>query len=334
MAFVDTLWPSLVAAAAWMEEASKQDDNGFVTYQRAANSGLSNQGWKDSFDSVFHANGQIPKGPIALVEVQGYAFAAYRGLADLATRRDDADNAAHWAACAERMRAAVERSFWMEEAGFYALALDGDGKPCQVRSSNAGHLLFSGLPSPERAQRLTDELLAAHMHSGWGVRTLADDELPFNPMSYHNGSIWPHDTAICATGMARYGARDSVVRLMSGTFEAAVHFNMRLPELFCGFTRSQGEAPVAYPVACLPQAWSSGSVFMLMQACLGLEIDGFAGEVHVNRPRLPIGIDHLTIRRLGVGTVAVDLSFQRVGDRVVAYLETRHEGLVPLIVRS
>ena len=130
--------------------------------------------------------------------------------------------------------------------------------------------------------------------------------------------------------MARYGSRDSVVRLMSGAFEAAVHFNMRLPELFCGFTRAPGEAPVAYPVACLPQAWSSGSVFMLMQACLGLEIDGFAGEIHVNRPRLPIGIDQLTIRRLGVGAAAVDLSFQRVGDRVVAYLETRHEGLVPL----
>jgi glycogen debranching enzyme len=333
MGFVDTLWPSLVAAASWMEDAGKQDGSGFVSYQRAANSGLSNQGWKDSFDSVFHADGHIPKGPIALVEVQGYVYAAYRGLADLAARREDADSAAHWTECAERIRAAVERSFWMEDAGFYALALDGDGAPCQVRASNAGHLLYVGLPSPERGGRVTDELLAARFHSGWGVRTLADDEIPFNPMSYHNGSIWPHDTAICATGMARYGSRDSVVRLMSGTFEAAVHFNMRLPELFCGFTRAQGEAPVAYPVACLPQAWSSGSVFMLMQACLGLEIDGFAGEIHVNRPRLPIGIDHLTIRRLGVGAAAVDLSFQRVGDRVVAYLETRHEGLVPLIVR-
>jgi len=334
MAFIDTLWPSLVAAAAWMEDTSRQDGNGFVSYQRAADSGLSNQGWKDSFDSVFHADGRIPKGPIALVEVQGYAYAAYRGLTGLAARREDADGAAHWTDCAENMRAAVERSFWMEEAGFYALALDGDGKPCQVRSSNAGHLLYAGLPSPERAQRLTDQLLTASLHSGWGIRTLADDELPFNPMSYHNGSIWPHDTAICATGMAGYGSRDSVVRLMSGAFEAAVHFNMRLPELFCGFTRSSGEAPVAYPVACLPQAWSSGSVFMLMQACLGLEIDGFAGEIHVNRPRLPIGIDQLTIRRLGVGAAAVDLSFQRVGDRVVAFLETRHEGLVPLIVRS
>jgi glycogen debranching enzyme len=334
MEFINSLWPSLCAAANWMEEASQQSSNGFVSYQRAAESGLSNQGWKDSFDSVFHADGTIPKGPIALVEVQGYVYAAYRGLAELALAREDAGKAVHWTECAETMRKSVEEHFWMDDREFYALALDGDGRPCEVRTSNAGHLLFVGLPSPERAQRVSDQLLSASFHSGWGVRTLADDEILFNPMSYHNGSIWPHDTAICAAGLARYGVRDSLVRLLSGTFEAAVHFNMRLPELFCGFTRQPGEAPIAYPAACLPQAWSSGSVFMLMQACLGLEIDGLKGEIQVTRPRLPIGIDHLTIRRLSVGAAEVDLSFQRVGDRVVAYLDTRHEGLAPLIVRS
>jgi glycogen debranching enzyme len=334
MGFVDSLWPSLCAAAEWMEDTGRHGKGGFITYQRGAESGLSNQGWKDSFDSVFHADGRIPRGPIALVEVQGYAYAAYRGLAELAARREDDNKAAHWTACAERMRQAVETHFWMEDSQFYASAIDGDGQPCLVRTSNAGHLLYVGLPSPERAQRVTEQFLTASFHSGWGVRTLAQDEILFNPMSYHNGSIWPHDTAICAAGLGRYGARDSVVRLMSGTFEAAVHFSMRLPELFCGFTRSPGEAPIAYPVACLPQAWSSGSVFMLMQACLGLEIDGFNGQIQINRPRLPIGIDHLTIRRLEVGKTAVDLSFQRVGDRVVAYLDTRYEGLAPLIVRS
>ncbi|CAI2935900.1 amylo-alpha-1,6-glucosidase [Aminobacter niigataensis] len=334
LSFIDLLWPSLNAAAAWMENASQQDPYGFVSYARAAETGLANQGWKDSFDAVFHADGRIPKGPIALVEVQGYAYAAYGGLAELAALKGEDAKAAHWQACAEAMRISVERHFWMEDRNFYALAIDGEGKPCQVRASNAGHLLYVGLPSPERAQLMTDQLLSAAFHTGWGVRTLPDDELPFNPMSYHNGSIWPHDTAICAAGLARYGARDSVVRLMSGTFEAAVHFNMRLPELFCGFTRSPSEAPVAYPVACLPQAWSSGSVFMLMQASLGLEIDGFAAEIHVTRPRLPIGIDQVSIRRLSVGNVAVDLHFQRVGDRVVAYLDPRHEGLAPLIVRS
>jgi glycogen debranching enzyme len=332
MAFIDSLWPSLCAAAEWTEEASRA--TGFVTYQRAAESGLANQGWKDSFDSVFHADGRIPKGPIALVEVQGYVFAAFRGLAALARRRGDNERADHWEGRAEAMRAAVERDFWLDDLGFYALAIDGAGEPCKVRTSNMGHLLYVGLPEPARAQMVADQLLSASFHSGWGLRTLADDAVFFNPMSYHNGSIWPHDTALCGAGLARYGERQGVVRLMSGTFESAVHFNMRLPELFCGFTRSPGEAPIAYPVACLPQAWSAGSAFMLMQACLGLEIDGWDGEIRVTRPRLPIGIDTLTMRHLDVGATAVDLTFQRVGDRVVAFLADRHEGLVPLIVRT
>ena len=332
MAFIDKLWPSLKAAAEWTEEASRA--TGFVTYQRAAESGLANQGWKDSFDSVFHADGRIPKGPIALVEVQGYVFAAFRGLAALARRRGEYAEAEHWENRAEEIRLAVERDFWIDDLGFYALAIDGEGEPCKVRTSNAGHLLYVGLPQPERGKMVADQLLSASFHSGWGMRTLADDAVFFNPMSYHNGSIWPHDTALCGVGLARYGERDSVVRLMSGTFESAVHFNMRLPELFCGFTRAPGEAPIAYPVACLPQAWSAGSSFMLMQACLGLEIDGWEGELHVTNPRLPIGIDTLTLRHLNVGEKAVDLTFQRVGERVVAFLSDRHEGQVPLIVRT
>ncbi|WP_315920628.1 amylo-alpha-1,6-glucosidase [Mesorhizobium sp. SP-1A] len=332
MGLIDGLWDSLTAAAGWMEDASR--DTGFVTYQRAAASGLANQGWKDSVDSVFHANGRIPKGPIALVEVQGYVFAAYRGLAALARRRGDDPQAGRWELQAEKMRSLVEERFWQPDIGTYALAIDGEGQPCKVRTSNAGHLLYVGLPEPERARLVADQLLSASFQSGWGIRTLADDAIFFNPMSYHNGSIWPHDTAICTAGLSRYGVRDSVVRLMSGTFEAAVHFNMRLPELFCGFTRAPGEAPIAYPVACLPQAWSAGSAFMFMQACLGLEIDGWKGEIKVTRPRLPIGIDNLVIRHLQVGDVVVDLNFQRVGDRVVAFLDDRHEGLAPLIVRT
>ena len=332
MAFIDGLWPSLCAAAEWIETASRS--TGFLTYQRAAESGLANQGWKDSFDSVFHADGRIPKGPIALVEVQGYVFAAFQGLAKLARLRGEAGAAEGWEIRADAIRQQVERHFWIDELGYYALALDGDGQPCKVRTSNAGHLLYVGLPDQDRARMVADQLLSASFHSGWGLRTLADEAIFFNPMSYHNGSIWPHDTAICAAGLARYGIRDSVVRLMSGTFESAVHFNMRLPELFCGFTRAAGEAPIAYPVACLPQAWSAGSAFMLMQACLGLQIDGWTDEIHVTRPRLPIGIDNLVIRHLSVGHVAVDLTFQRVGDRVGAFLADPHEGLVPLVVRS
>jgi glycogen debranching enzyme len=332
MAFIDSLWQSLCAAAEWTEEASRA--TGFVTYQRAAESGLTNQGWKDSIDSVFHADGRIPKGPIALVEVQGYVFAAFRGLAALARRRGEDDRADHWDSRAEAVRAAVEHHFWLDDLGFYALAIDGAGEPCKVRTSNVGHLLYVGLPDPIRAKMVADQLLSASFHSGWGLRTLADDAVFFNPMSYHNGSIWPHDTAMCGAGLALYGERESVVRLMNSTFESAVHFNMRLPELFCGFTRAPGEAPIAYPVACLPQAWSAGSAFMLMQACLGMEIDGWDSEIRVTRPRLPIGIDTLTLRHLRVGAAVVDLNFQRVGDRVVAFLSDRYEGLVPLIVRT
>ncbi|MER9585658.1 amylo-alpha-1,6-glucosidase [Mesorhizobium sp. M0276] len=332
--FVDKIWDSLAAATAWMEDVGARNGEGFVTYRRAADTGLFNQGWKDSADAIFHADGTIPKGPVALVEVQGYVFAAYKGMAALAAKRGDDDKAAHWTAMAERVRKAVETHFWMPDRDFYALAIDGDGSQCAVRASNAGHLLYVGLPSAERAQAMATQLLSGHFHSGWGVRTLAADEIPFNPMSYHNGSIWPHDTAICASGLARYQERDSVVKLMSSMFEAAVRFNMRLPELFCGFTRAASDAPVAYPVACLPQAWSAGSAFMILQACLGIRIDGWKREISVEFPRLPIGIDNIVIRHLAVGQARVDLTFQRIGDRIVCYLDQNHEGLVPLLVRS
>jgi glycogen debranching enzyme len=333
-ALIDEIWQSLCAAADWMERRSRSDPYGFVTYERAEDTGLRNQGWKDSADAVFHADGRVPPGPIALVEVQGYVFAAYRGLAGLAERRGEHERAARWRKLAEEMRASVEKRFWMREANYYALAIDGNGEPCAVRTSNAGHLLFVGLPSPKRAAKVADTLLSANFHSGWGLRTLADDEIPFNPMSYHNGSIWPHDTAICAAGMARYGDRENIAKLMSETFEAAVHFNMRLPELFCGFTRQLGEAPVAYPVACLPQAWSAGAVYMLIQACLGLKINAWKGEVEVMNPRLPIGIDNLFVRHIGVGDREVDIAFERVGDHVVCFLDNKDKGSTQLIVRS
>ncbi|PBB24014.1 MULTISPECIES: amylo-alpha-1,6-glucosidase [unclassified Mesorhizobium] len=332
--FVNRMWDSLCAAVGWIEDVGKRNGEGFVTYSRAADTGLFNQGWKDSADAIFHADGTIPRGPIALVEVQGYVFAAYQGMATLAARRGDTVKAARWSALAESIRSAVERHFWMPDHNFYALAIDGEGKQCAVRASNAGHLLYVGLASAERASSIAEQLFSGHLNSGWGVRTLADDEVPFNPMSYHNGSIWPHDTAICAAGLARYQERAGVVKLMSSMFEAAVRFNMRLPELFCGFTRAIGDAPVAYPVACLPQAWSAGSAFMMLQACLGIRIDGWNRTIEVDRPRLPIGIDNIVIRHLAVGEEKVDLTFERVGDHIVCYLDERHEGLVPLEVRS
>ena len=242
---------------------------GLVAYLRGEASGLANQGWKDSNDSIFHDDGRFAEGPVALVEVQGYAFAAFRAMAALARWRREPESASHWRALATRLRQTVERHFWLEDLQFYAIAVDGHGRPCRTRASNVGHLLYTGLPEPARASRAAQQLLSRAFQSGWGTRTVPPDAARFNPMSYHNGSVWPHDVAISAAGLARYGERDGVVRLLRDTFEAATHFGMRLPELYCGFERSPGEAPVAYPVACLPQAWAAGSVFMLLQACLG-----------------------------------------------------------------
>jgi glycogen debranching enzyme len=196
-------------------------------------------------------------------------------------------------------------------------------------------LLASGLPSAERARCVIDNLLAGPFNSGWGIRTLAQGEVRYNPMSYHNGSVWPHDTALCVAGMARYGERDGVVRVLDEMFEAAVRFEMRLPELYCGFERrGRGDAPVAYPVACLPQAWASGSLFMLLQAALGISISAWREEIRIEEPRLPSGIESLEIRNLAVGKKLVNLTFQRVGAGVIAYSDQHFGGVVPIMLRA
>ena len=310
-ALIRHLWPALLAAADWMETRASSRGDGFIDYQRGAGSGLSNQGWKDSIDSVFHADTQLAKGPIALVEVQGYAFAAWQEMAHMAERLGEA-GAAAWSARATAMRAAVEERFWMEDEGFYALAIDGEGKICRPLSSNPGHLLFVGLPRPDRAARVTQRLLSEVFDSGWGLRTLASGEARFNPMSYHNGSIWPHDCALALSGMARYGEREGVAKIMADMFEASRNFDMRMPELLCGFARVQYEPPIAYPVACMPQAWAAGSTFMMLQASLGLAIDAEKAEVRLVRPQLPQGVDHLSVERLEVGAARMDLHFHRL----------------------
>jgi glycogen debranching enzyme len=332
LAFIDALWPALVAATAWIERVCDANPSGFLDYQRGETSGLANQGWKDSEDSVFHADGRIPQGPIALVEVQGYAFAAFRAMAELAARRGDT-RAHDWAERAGRLRDAVERHFWMPDQHFYGIAIDGEGALCRVRASNPGHLLYVGLPTPERAAATAHQLLSPAFDSGWGIRTLAEGEARFNPMSYHNGSVWPHDTALCAAGIAHKGDRAGAVRVLRTMFETATHFDMRLPELFCGFARGHGTTPVSYPVACLPQAWAAGSAFMLLQACLGVSIDGWRDEVHVIRPRLPQGIEQVALRGLQVGERHIDLVFRRFGSRVVAFSEGPDAHRVPLRMR-
>jgi len=317
MELIDRIWPALERAAHWIKHYGDTNGDGLIDYKRGADSGLANQGWKDSHDSVFHADGRFPDGPIALVEVQGYAFAAYQAMAAFTRYRGDEEDAELWESRARTLRETVERLFWMPEKNFYGIAIDGAGELCRVRASNPGHLLITGLPSPERARLVTEQLLSADFNSGWGVRTLALGEARFNPMSYHNGSVWPHDTALCALGMSQYGDRAGVIRLTSGLFETAANFEMRLPELFCGFPRSPGEPPVAYPVACLPQAWAAGSAFMMLQACLGLSIDGERGVVDIADPHLPIGIDQLSVDGLRVGAERLHLRFERQGAHVV-----------------
>ncbi|HWA59824.1 MAG TPA: amylo-alpha-1,6-glucosidase [Caulobacteraceae bacterium] len=309
------LWPHLKAAMDWVETYGDSNGDGFVDYARGAETGLSNQGWKDSEDSVFHADGRFPVGPVALVEVQGYVFAACQAMAQLAERLGER-GAEAWRAKAEDLRTRVERAFWMEDQGFYAIAVDGEGRVCEPHTSNPGHLLFVGLPSPERAQAVTRRLLSAEFDSGWGVRTLAMAQARYNPMSYHNGSIWPHDTALCVAGMARYGEREGVAKVMLDLFQAACSFGMRMPELFCGFPREGGEPPIAYPVACLPQAWAAGSAFMMLQACLGLSVDASRREIRLTRPTLPPGIHELTVTGLPIGEAEVDIRFQRLGEGV------------------
>ncbi|GAA5076994.1 amylo-alpha-1,6-glucosidase [Lysobacter panacisoli] len=325
VAFVRGIWTELKAASAWIERVCDANPLGLLDYARGETTGLANQGWKDSFDSVFHADGRSPQGPIALVEVQGYVYAAMRGMAKLALALGEDESSRRWESRAQRIGESVERHFWME-SGFYGIAVDGEQSLCEVRASNPGHLLFCGLPSAERARKVSTQLLSPDFFNGWGVRTLAVGEARYNPMSYHNGSVWPHDSALCAAGMSRYGQRDASVRLLRSAFEAAVAFDMRLPELFCGFPRVPGGSPVAYPVACLPQAWAAGSAFMSLQACLGIRIDGPAAEIVLDHPRLPAGVEELSIRNIALGEHRAHLVLKRLGERVAVFVEGRDAG--------
>jgi glycogen debranching enzyme len=327
LGLIDELWPALCKATQWVEDVRARSPNNLLDYERGESSGLANQGWKDSEDSVFHADGSFPKGPIALIEVQGFAFRAFATMSNLATRRGETRQASHWAACAEAVREAVERKFWIPEKGFYGIAIDGDGRLCETLASNAGQLLFSGLAAPERAGRVIERLLSTSFRSGWGLRTLALGQARFNPMSYHNGSVWPHDTALSMLGMRRHGELDGPVELLGELCDAASYFGMRLPELFCGFARSPGQPPIGYPVACLPQAWSAGSTLMMLQACLGVTIDGWQQTVQVDRPRLPAKVSNLSIGRLQIGPHRVSLRFERVNGEVLTYVDGTPEAV-------
>jgi glycogen debranching enzyme len=311
-AFVAGLWPHVAAALDWIDRYGDRDGDGFVEYDRQSASGLLHQGWKDSDDAIVHADGAPAIGPIALCEVQGYVFAALRAGASLAGMLGQAERAADLDRRAESLRRRFEEAFWCDDLSTYALALDGRKRPCRVRTSNAGQCLFSGIADPERARRVAMTLLAPDSFSGWGIRTLAASEFRYNPMGYHIGSVWPHDSALIALGMARYGLEGAALQIWTGLFEASLYFDLhRMPELFCGFPQESGEGPVRYPVACAPQAWSAASVFLLFQACLGLEINGPEAQVYLNRPQLPASLGELRIHNLDVAGAKVDLLLVR-----------------------
>jgi glycogen debranching enzyme len=315
--FLKEIWPNILAALEWIDVYGDQDQDGFVEYARQTDHGLVQQGWKDSGDSVFYSDGRLAVGPIALCEVQGYVYAAKNGIACVAADLGQKELADKLRAQAAELRQKFQESFWSDELGMFALALDGEKKQCRVRSSNAGQCLFSGIASDAQFRSISEAMISPAFFSGWGVRTIVTGERRYNPMSYHNGSVWPHDNAMIALGALRRSEKDLAMRITSGLLDLAtdVMFS-RLPELICGFGRRPGKGPTLYPVACSPQAWAAGSVFMLLQACLGLEVCASESRVYMYHSALPEQLQHIRIRNLRVGNATVDLSCERYAETV------------------
>jgi glycogen debranching enzyme len=311
----DDLWPHVVSAMEWLERRT-QGGTRFLAYQRVSPRGLDNQGWKDSREGVSFPDGRHARAPIALVEAQGYAIDAYRSAAYLATLRGEHEAANRWSARVDPFTRRLDEAFWVDETGYFALAIDAEGKQVPTLASNAGHLLWSRAVSPARARRVAEVLLSPELYSGWGIRTVGRGQTVFNPLSYHNGSVWPHDNALAALGMARYGLADAALRVQAGLHAAAEQVrDHRLPELFCGLGRGEPELLVRYPVSCSPQAWASGALFMLLQASLGLEPDAPAQKLTIKNPAIPRPLRRLDLHGMQVGAARVSLRFERSGRR-------------------
>jgi glycogen debranching enzyme len=326
--FLKELWPHIERALTWIDRYGDVDGDGFVEYARHSHEGLVQQGWKDSNDSVFHADGKIAEPPIALCEVQGYVYAAKLAASRMTHVLGNVDHSCDLEVQAEALRTKFEEQFWCNDLGMYALALDGRKRACRVRSSNAGHSLYTGIASPERARQVAQLLMSPHFFTGWGIRTVATTEARYNPLSYHNGSVWPHDNSIIANGMARFGfkkmAGDILLALLDVSGEVELH---RLPELFCGLKRRPTEGPTLYPVACSPQAWSAAAPFLILEGCLGISVQVERRRVVFDRPFLPEGIPQLFIRNLRCGTASIDLALERRNDSVLVHCESKPEDL-------
>ncbi|HYM83125.1 MAG TPA: amylo-alpha-1,6-glucosidase, partial [Candidatus Dormibacteraeota bacterium] len=298
-------------AVEWLDRWADPDGDGFVDYQSEQGHGLVNQGWKDSGDGIVDGKGRIATPPIALAEVQGYAYAARRGLASLLEAVGDADGATAQRRAAAGLRDSFERTYWSDDLGTYILARQRDGTPCDVVTSNAGQVLWSGIASDEHARRTAERLMRDDMYGGWGIRTLSADAVAFNPIGYHLGTVWPHDNGIVAEGFRRYGLDRPAERVFTALLETAAGFpHFRLPECFAGYARRDFGVPVRYPVACHPQAWAAGSIPHLLTSTLGLEPDALAGRLRVVRPALPDFVDSLELKGVTVGSGSADLRFR------------------------
>ncbi|HTM46152.1 MAG TPA: amylo-alpha-1,6-glucosidase [Polyangiaceae bacterium] len=331
---IEKLWPHIERALLWIDRWGDKDGDGFVEYDRQSDLGLVHQGWKDSHDSVFHADGTSAQSPIALCEVQGYVYAARRNAAHLARVLGHTARADQLRLQAEQLQEKFDKIFWCEEISMYALALDGNKQQCKVRSSNAGHCLFTGIALPQRAKPLAEQLVSDEMFSGWGIRTLARSEQRYNPMAYHNGSVWPHDNALIAEGFAHYGLIDKAQKLLAGLFDASLFVELhRLPELFCGFPRRPAEGPVLYPVACSPQAWAAAAPLLMLKATLGLRVDANECELIFDHPAMPSFLDSLLLRNVRVGAHSVNLELHRYPENVAVNVLSR-SGNVEVVVTS
>jgi glycogen debranching enzyme len=310
---VHRLLPQADRAMEWIARYGDRDGDGYVEYQRATARGLVNQGWKDSWDGVPFADGRLAEPPIALCEVQGYVYAAYLARADLAEELGDAASANRYRERAVELKHAFNRDFWLPDHGYYALALDGRKRPVDALASNMGHCLWTGIVDDDKAPSVAAHLLSPEMFSGWGVRTLASSMASYDPNSYHRGSVWPHDTALCVAGLVRYGFLAEAHRLILGLLDAAVHSDGRLPELMSGLTRDDVPAPVSYPTSCSPQAWAAAAPLQIVRSLLRLEPCLPRGDIRID-PELPAAMGSLRLDRIpiGQGLVSVGIRDGRV----------------------
>lgn len=315
--FLRGIWPNIAAALEWIDRYGDVDGDGLIEYARQSDTGLLQQGWKDSQDSVFYEDGRLAQPPIALCEVQAYVYAAKSKAAVLAKALGFLQKAEKLLHESDELKKKFEAAFWCNDLSTYALALDGEKRQCRVRSSNAGQCLFSGIASPAHARQTKELLQSGAMFSGWGVRTLAVNEKRYNPMSYHNGSVWPHDNAMIAFGDRCSRDKQLALKILSGLLDLSIFTELhRLPELICGFPRRPGKGPTLYPVACSPQAWASGAIFLTLQSCLGLSIDATRSRIYLDYTALPQALTSVRIRNVKVGEARVDLAFERYSQTV------------------